>query len=168
MAKRKYSWLQTSLQKIGSTRFGSWFFSYAQFHLDKFLLRLTDNKTTLTSVLAGFPIIILTSKGAKSGLLRSVPLVGVPDESGSDKIALIATNYGKRQHPGWYYNLKANPQATGSIRGQARDYVAHEAEGEEYDRFWKSANNIYAGFSNYRERACDRPIPIMVLTPIAR
>jgi deazaflavin-dependent oxidoreductase (nitroreductase family) len=168
MAKREYSWLQSTMQKMGSTRLGAWFFSHTQSHLDKMILKLTNNRTTITNILAGFPIIVLTSKGAQSGLLRTVPLVGVPDESGSDRIALIASNYGKKRYPAWYHNLKANPQAMGSIRGQTTDYFAREAEGEEYDRFWVAAKDIYKGFSNYQERVGDRHIPIMVLTPIER
>lgn len=153
------------MQKMGSTRLGAWFFSHTQRHADRILLRLTNNQTTLTSILAGFPIVVLTAKGAKTGLLRIVPLVGVPDEAETGKIALIATNYGFKHYPGWYHNLLANPQATGSIHGQVRDYLAHEAAGEEYDRYWQAAKDIYAGFSKYRERVGDRHVPIMILTP---
>jgi deazaflavin-dependent oxidoreductase (nitroreductase family) len=154
---------------MGSTRLGAWILSRTLHHFDEVILRLSNNKMTLTSVLSGLPIIMLTSQGAKSGLLRTVPLLGIPDETGSNQIALIASNYGQKRYPGWYYNLKANPQAKGSIGGQMQNFIAHEAEGEEYNHFWQAATDIYTGFSNYRERIGDRRhIPIMVLTPVER
>ena len=166
MAKRKYPWYQSMAQKMGSTRWGAWILSRTLIHFDQVFLRLSNNRTTLTSILAGLPIIVLTSKGAKSGLPRTVPLLGIPEETGSNQIALIASNYGQERYPGWYFNLKANPEAQGLIEGQMQDFVAHEAEGEEYDRFWQTAMDIYTGFSKYQERVGDqRHIPILVLTP---
>lgn len=66
----------------------------------------------------------------------------------------------------WYYNQKANPQAVCSIRGKSGSYQAHEAQGEEYERFWQAAPNIYLGYPLYKQRISGRRIPIMVLTPI--
>lgn len=166
MTKRKYSFLHSLIQKIASSRPGAWIFSPILHHVDRVFLRLTNNKTTLTSIMSGIPVLVLTSTGAKSGLLRTVPLLYVRDESGSGKIALIASNWGQKHHPGWYYNLKANPGATCSIGGQVGDYIAHEAGGEEYASFWQSAMDTYMGFPHYQKRAGDRHIPIMVMTPI--
>ena len=166
MAKREYPWYQSMAQKMGSTRWGAWILARTLHHFDQVVLRLSNNRTTLTSILAGLPMVVLTSKGAKSGLLRTVPLLGIPDNTGSNRIALIASNYGQGRYPGWYHNLKAHPQAKGSIGGQIQDFIAHEAEGEEYKRFWQTATDIYAGFSKYQDRVGEqRHIPIMVLTP---
>ena len=111
-------------------------------------------------------MVILTCTGAKSGKQRNVTLLYVRDTPGSGKIGLIASNYGQKHHPGWYYNLKANPQAKCTIAGVARDYLAYEASGDEYASFWQRAIDTYPGFSNYQERAGDRHIPIMILEPI--
>lgn len=166
MTEKNYSFIQASLQKIGSSTPGSWIFSKIQPHIDRVLFRLTNGKTNLTSILSGLPVVLLTSMGAKSGLPRTTPLLGIRDQSGTNKIALIASNYGQRHHPAWYYNLKANPQVTCSIDGKARNYISYQAEGEEYAGFWQAAMELYLGFSQYQERAGDRHIPIMVLTPI--
>ena len=166
MTKKQYSIFHASIQKIASSKPGAWFFSKTQHHFDRMLLSLTNGKTTMTSILSGLPVVILTSKGAKSGQMRKTPLLYIQDETDSGKIALIASNWGQGHNPGWYYNLKANPNATGSINGQERAYAAHEAEGEEYATVWRAAKDTYLGFPNYKERASDRHIPIMVLKPV--
>jgi len=165
MTKKNYSFFHASLQKIGSSAPGSWFFSKTQPRIDRVLLNLSNGRTNLTSILSGLPVVVLTSIGAKSGLPRTTPLLGVRDESGTGKIALIASNYGQGHHPGWYYNLKANPHATCSIDGQVGNYIAHEAESDEYAIFWRAAMDLYLGFSQYQERAGERHIPIVVMTP---
>ncbi len=165
MTKKNYSFFHASLQKIGASAPGSWFFSKTQPRIDRVLLNLTNGKTNLTSILSGLPIVVLTSKGAKSGLPRTTPLLGVRDMTGTGKIALIASNYGQGHHPSWYYNLKANPQATCSISGQVGNYIAHQADGDEYASFWRAAMDLYLGFPQYQERVGNRHIPIMVLTP---
>jgi len=64
------------------------------------------------------------------------------------------------------FNLKANPRAVGAIRGQIETYIAHEASGEEYDRFWQYAANTYPGYPLYKHRVGARRIPIMIMTPV--
>ena len=165
MTKKKYSFLHASMQKIGSTHTGSLLFSKIQPHIDRFLLKLTSGKTNLTSLLSGLPVVLLTSKGAKSGLLRTTPLMGIQDPLGTGKIGLIASNYGQGHHPAWYYNLKANPQVTCKINGKQEKYVAYQAQGQEYTRYWQAATDLYLGFAQYQLRVGDRHIPIMVLRP---
>ncbi|MEN8173033.1 MAG: nitroreductase/quinone reductase family protein [Chloroflexota bacterium] len=168
MTKRKYTTLQRFGQKITSTRPGAWFFSKNLHYFDRVVLKLTKNRSTLTGILSGIPVVILTCKGAKSGLARSVPLLGILDETGAGKVALIASNWGQDHHPSWYYNLKANPDAQCSLKGQVQEYKAHEAQGEEYARFWGEATDTYMGFPHYKRWAGDRQIPIMVLAPVGK
>ena len=82
------------------------FLSLVLHPVDSFLLRLTRGRYTVTRIV-GLPIIQLTTKGAKTGQLRTVPLVSVLD---GKTIALIASNFGGKHAPGWYYNLKVNPE----------------------------------------------------------
>ncbi len=166
MAEKEYTLFQSSIQKVASTGPGAWFFSLTEHHFDKAVLKLTNNKATMTSVLAGFPVVMLTSIGAKSGLPREVPLLSIQDESEPNKIAFIASNWGKGNHPAWYYNLLSNPRASVCISGQIGDYIAHEADGEEYEKYWQSALGVHKGYSSYQQRAGDRQIPIMVMTPV--
>lgn len=165
MTQKKYSFLHTSMQKIGSTHYGALFFSKIQPHIDRYLLKLSRGNTNLTSLLSGLPVVLLTSKGAKSGLLRTTPLLGIQDPSRNGKIALIASNYGQGHHPAWYYNLKANPQVTCKMNGIEGKYIAYQAQGQEYARYWQTATDLYLGFAQYQLRVGDRHIPIMVLRP---
>ena len=137
------------------------FLSLALHHADTLSLRLTRGKHTVAEIV-GLPIIQLTVKGARTGQLRTVPLVGIVD---GETIALIASNFGGRHSPGWYYNLKKNPECDVRFSGVLRTYMARETDGDEYLHYWLTAVSLYAGYAKYKERASHRHIPIMVLEP---
>lgn len=160
---KKYSWVQSLVQKIAASKPGAGISAHLLHHVDRLVFRLSDQRATFSSLMAGVPVVMLTSKGAKSGLLRTVPLLCIRDENDPASFALIATNWGQKSYPAWYYNLKANPAATCSIDGKTGDYLAHEAQGEEYERFWQFASNIYFGYPLYKQRIAGRRIPIMVM-----
>jgi deazaflavin-dependent oxidoreductase (nitroreductase family) len=129
---------------------------------DAFLLRQTNGRHSITAI-AGLPIIRLSTLGARSGLPRTLPLVGLID---GERIALIASNFGRAHHPGWYYNLKANPICTVHFGGRKGEYSARQAEGAEREKYWKRAVSHYQGYELYRTRAARRVIPVMVLEPL--
>jgi deazaflavin-dependent oxidoreductase (nitroreductase family) len=162
--KPNYSFLNSLVQRISSTRLVSRFFARNLYRIDEFYLKLSHGRITLTQVLAGFPVVLLTTTGARSGLPRSMPLACIPDPHHADQFAVIASNLGQPHHPAWYYNLKAHPHATGVIDGQVKTYIAHEASDEEYARFWQVAIEIYPGYQQYQLLLGKRRIPIMVLT----
>jgi deazaflavin-dependent oxidoreductase (nitroreductase family) len=128
---------------------------------DAFMLRLTHNRHTFTE-LVGLPIIQLTTVGAKTNQPRTKPLVGVIDH---EKIALIASSFGREHNPGWYYNLKAHPECDVLFKGRAGKYIARETDGDEYERYWQMAVSFYRGYEKYKERAVHRHIPVMLLEP---
>jgi len=158
----KHRWWHGLIQKIAATSFGSWLLADNLHKIDRPFLRLSNDRISLTGILAGLPVIILTTIGAKSGLQRKMPLSAVFD---GEKVILIASYLGKLNHPAWYHNLKANPKAQVKIQGKEKDYIAREAEGEERQRYWAQAVELYQGYENYRKRAGNRLIPVMVLTP---
>jgi deazaflavin-dependent oxidoreductase (nitroreductase family) len=164
LGKPSYSLLNSIVQKISSTRLVSKFFARNLYRIDEFYLKLNHGKRTLTQVLAGFPVVLLTTTGARSGLPRSMPLACIPDPQHADRFAVIASNLGQPHHPAWYYNLRAHPRATGVIDRKSKTYLAHEASDEEYARFWQMAIEIYPGYQRYQQRLGTRRIPIMVLT----
>jgi deazaflavin-dependent oxidoreductase (nitroreductase family) len=165
MVKRRYSLFNSFIQKLASSRPGSWFFARTLHHMDGFFLKVSNGRMTMTHILSGLPMVILTTTGAKSGLPRTLPLACIRDTNDPGQFAVIASNWGQHHHPAWYFNLKANPRATGVIDGQAKKYLAHEANDDEYARFWQGAMEAYLGFPLYKQRAGKRHIPIMVLTP---
>jgi deazaflavin-dependent oxidoreductase (nitroreductase family) len=128
--------------------------------VDKAILKLTKGKHTASEIL-GWDIVQLTTIGAKTGQLRTIPLLALFD---SEKIALIASSLGREHHPGWYYNLIKNPECLVQQNGRSRKYVARETEGEERDKYWQLALFFYEGYEKYKERS-GRKIPVMVLEP---
>src|SRR5690349_15812379 len=77
---------------------------------------------------AGSPMILLTTKGAKSGQERTTPLVYTRD---GDRYVIIASKGGAPTNPAWYHNLVANPEATAEIGTETFRVRARVAEGEE-------------------------------------
>lgn len=137
------------------------FLAKALHHADMLMLRLTNDRHTFAE-LVGLPIIQLTTTGAKTGLPRVVPLVGIVERGA---IALVASSFGRVQNPGWYYNLKAHPECVVKFNGRSGAYVARETRGDEYEHYWKIALTYYAGYEKYKQRARYRHIPVMVLEP---
>jgi deazaflavin-dependent oxidoreductase (nitroreductase family) len=154
--------LQRLIQRIPATRLGSWYLSHTLHYVDPPLLRLSRGRLSLPGLFTGLPVVLLTTIGAKSGKPRTLPLVGFSD---GDKVILVASYFGNARHPAWYHNLRAHPTATLSMDGQTRTYIARDAAGEEYDRYWRQAVDLYIGYKYYKERAGNRHIPIVVLSP---
>jgi deazaflavin-dependent oxidoreductase (nitroreductase family) len=160
-----YSPFHRLVQALAASRPGAWFFSRTLHYFDKLLLALSGGQLTVTSLLAGLPLVMVTTTGAKSGQPRTTPLICIQDPQVSGTFALIATNWGQAHYPGWYHNLKARPEATCRLRGRTARYRAREAAGAEYDRFWGYATAAYHGYRLYRQRITGRHIPIMIMTP---
>lgn len=166
MTQKKYNPFQSVMQRISASLPGAWFFARTLHHFDAIFLRLSGGRMTMTNLLSGLPVVVMTTTGAKSGLPRTLPLLYIRDESDPTAFAIIATNWGQHHHPAWFFNLKANPRATCSIAGETGQYKAHEATGEEYARLWQNALDTYIGYPLYKKRIRGRDIPIMVMTPL--
>jgi len=154
--------IQRFIHRIVQIQSVSMFFATRLHRIDFFLLKLTRGRFTL-SEFGGWTIIVLKTVGAKSGEERILPLVATLD---GKNIGLIATSFGRRNNPAWYYNLKVNPDCHVIYKGQTRRYHAKELEGLEYEKFWQLAGSVYSGYESYKQRAAHRHIPIMVLEPI--
>jgi deazaflavin-dependent oxidoreductase (nitroreductase family) len=150
------------LQRFPASWLGAWIFARTLHPLDRLLLRLTHGRVSIPGVVTGLPVIMLTTIGAKSGKLRTVPVVGLRD---GDKVVVIASNYGQTHHPAWYYNLRAHPEATLELPGRTGTYLAREATPAEREVYWRRASELYIGFPAYQQRTHRRVIPIIVLTP---
>lgn len=137
------------------------FFAPRVHRLDQGILKLTRGKFSGSEIL-GWNIIQLTTIGAKTDQPLTLPLIGIFDEG---KIALIASSFGRKHNPGWYYNLKANPECEVQFNGRSGKFIAREAGGAEYDQYWQMAVSLYAGYERYKQRAAHRHIPVMVLEP---
>lgn len=152
---------QRAIQYLAATRFGSWILVRVLPPIDRVIFRLSGNKLTLVTLLAGLPTLLLVSTGAKSGQPRTTPLVGIPH---GDGYILIGSNFGQPHHPAWVYNLRVHPAAKLIRNGQACEYTAREVHGGEYDTCWQKAVNYYAGYQAYKVRA-GRKIAVFVFEP---
>ena len=154
--------LQRSVRKFAATGPGAWLFGTVLQRLDRPIYRLTRGRHTLANLLSGLPVVLLTTTGARSRLARSCPVVGLPT---ADGLAVIASNFGRRQHPGWYHNLHANPDAHITVRGKTTAVRGVLASGDVRARIWREGLTVYPGWSSYERRAAGRTIAIFVLVP---
>jgi deazaflavin-dependent oxidoreductase (nitroreductase family) len=111
------------------------------------------------NTLEGRPVIILTTKGAKSGKIRKTPLMRVTDGS---CYAVVASQGGAPTNPFWYHNIVADPHVALQDGAIVRDYVARLVEGEERGKWWAMAVETWPDYEEYLKRT-DREIPVFVL-----
>jgi deazaflavin-dependent oxidoreductase (nitroreductase family) len=155
---------QRALRRLAGTAPMSRFLAKTMHHLDGPLLRRTDGRRSVTTLISGMPMVQLTTTGAKTGLPRSLPIIGVPD---GDRLVLVASNYGQAKHPAWYHNLTAHPRCTVAYQGKVVEADAYEAEGQERERLLALDLSVYPARRHYQARAGDRRIPVMVLVPVS-
>lgn len=127
--------------------------------LDLLVNRLTRGRTTLTDVFAGLPIVMLTTTGARSGLARTNPVMGIPL---GDDLAVLGGNIGTGVIPSWVYNLRAHPDATLTYRNNSVEITAVEVTGSEAENVFKASYMIFPGYAVFRKRFTE-PIPAFVL-----
>ncbi len=156
----KPDWRKSSYW-IPASKAGSWFISSFMDNVDRWVFHISGGKQTAASAVFGLPSIILTTVGAKSGQKRDTPLLGISD---GENFIVIASNWGKKNHPAWYYNITANPNVTVSLNGDAKPYRARRVEGEERKQCWDKALKIYPGYNSYKQRA-GREIAVFLLEP---
>lgn len=154
--------LQRFFRSAASTPVTARFFAAVLHRLDRPVMRLTHGRSSFTSLLTGLPIVELTTTGARTGLPRTLPIVGMPD---GDRLVLLASNYGNPKHPAWYHNLRAHPECTVRFRGEELPMRAFEAEGDERERLWALDLTVYPTRAAYAQWTNGRRIPVMVLEP---
>lgn len=110
---------------------------------------------------SGLPVIIVTTKGNKTGKVRKFALMRVEHDG---EYALVASLGGAPKHPVWYYNLKADPSALMIQDGpEPFDAVAREVTGEEKAAWWERAVAAYPPYAEYQAKT-ERSIPVFVAT----
>jgi len=112
------------------------------------------------NILKGRPIILLTTRGAKSGKLRKTPLMRVEHDG---EYAVVASLGGAPKHPVWYHNIVADPHVELRDGAVVKDYTAREVFGEEKAQWWERAVATWPDYAEYQTKT-DRQIPVFVLT----
>jgi len=107
----------------------------------------------------GRPLLLLTTTGAKSGQLRTKPMMFIPD---GDRLLVIASNAGAAIHPDWYRNLVAHPEVTVEVGNETFKAIATVTEGLERQRLWSRVVELYPFFADHQAKT-SRQIPVIVL-----
>lgn len=109
----------------------------------------------------GATALLLTTTGRKSGQPRTQPLIFARD---GDDFLVVASMGGAPNHPSWYLNLTANPDAEIQVKGDVIPVTARTASDDEKPRLWKIVNEVWPNYDVYQTRT-ERPIPVVVLSP---
>jgi deazaflavin-dependent oxidoreductase (nitroreductase family) len=118
---------------------------------------------TRGTTLRDMPVIVLTSRGAKSGKIRKSPLMRV-EHDGS--YAIVASKGGAPEHPVWYYNVVGDPNVELQDGPVKQDMTAREVTGAEKATWWERAVAAYPDYADYQTKT-DRQIPVFVLEPVS-
>ncbi len=156
--KKRGRWYK-ALESFGRSRAGQFIAHHVSPRIDPWLYRATGGRYPW--VIGGTVTAPLLCTGAKSGQPRVVQLTYFHD--GPYPI-LIASNYGGAKHPQWYYNLKAHPECE---FGDEPCVATEVTDPDEYARLFQLADQVYAGYSDYRAKTASvgRRIPVFRLTP---
>lgn len=111
------------------------------------------------TTLGGRPVVLLTTRGAKSGKLRKTPLMRVEHDG---TYAVVASLGGAPKNPVWYYNVKADPHVELRDGPNKQDMVAREVTGDEKATWWERAVAAFPDYAEYQKKT-DREIPVFVL-----
>jgi len=124
-------------------------------------LRANRGKAT-SGPFKGRDVLILTTKGARSGEFRENPLVYTRD---GDNIVVVGSKGGAPTHPSWFHNLVTHPEVTVEVEGERFKARAHVSQGEEYERLYAQHADMLPVFHEYRKKT-SRQIPVIVLEPV--
>lgn len=119
---------------------------------------------TKGTTMRGMPVIILTTRGAKSGKIRKAALMRVEHRG---TYAVVASLGGAPKHPVWYHNVVADPRVELQDGPVRQDMTARQVTGEEKAQWWERAVAAYPDYAAYQEKT-DRQIPVFVLEPAAK
>jgi deazaflavin-dependent oxidoreductase (nitroreductase family) len=146
------------MQAFARTQFGGWLFINVFPAIDRRLIPVTRGRA---KVAMGQPILLLHTRGARSGQPRTTPLLYTPH---ADGFVIVASKAGAEHHPAWYHNLRAHPDVVSvEIGGRHIQVRPRVAEGAERMELWQRVNDNYNGYESYQGRTGGRVIPVVLL-----
>ena len=128
--------------------------------LDRVIYRVTRGWLTFSAWVTGLPVLLLTTKGARTGQPRTARVLGIPDGEG---FIVVAANFGQRANPAWYHNLRAHPRVSVVAADAGGTYYARELSGAERERGFQRALSLNPGWRRFQKRAGERAIPVVRL-----
>jgi deazaflavin-dependent oxidoreductase (nitroreductase family) len=109
----------------------------------------------------GTTILLLTTRGRRSGEQRTTPLIHRTD---GNRYVIVASKGGAPEHPSWFENLQAEPNAEIEVKSESIGVTASVAQEEERARLWSLMSKVWPAYEDYQVKT-DREIPVVVLTP---
>jgi deazaflavin-dependent oxidoreductase (nitroreductase family) len=109
----------------------------------------------------GLPVVILTTVGSRSGVLRKTPLMRVEHDG---RYLVVGSQGGAPQDPRWVDNIRAHPLVELQDGAARQDMTARELVGAERARWWERAVEAFPPYADYQTRT-ERVIPVFVLDP---
>jgi deazaflavin-dependent oxidoreductase (nitroreductase family) len=151
---------QRGVHAFASTRAGAWTFSKVLRHADDLVGRLSKGRTSAPELLAGLPVLDITTTGRRSGEPRQTHLIAVPY---ADTLALLGTNFGQHSTPAWVLNLEADPRLSVTHHGVTLDAIARPASPEEHEAVLAASAGVYGGYLKYQGRIAHRRLRIFLI-----
>lgn len=151
---------KTLIEPLARTEAGRWWLINVSPKLDGAIFRLSGGR--FTSIPA--PILTLVHTGARTGKQRENLLTYFTD---GDDLVVMASNYGRESHPGWYYNIKVNPDVEVRAAGQVGRCRAQVTTGDDRERLWAFAKRLTRTYGDYEQRALGRTIQVVRLRPVS-
>jgi deazaflavin-dependent oxidoreductase (nitroreductase family) len=147
------------IEPLARSEAGRWWLINVSPKLDRLVFRLSGGRFTTIPA----HILTLVHTGARTGKRRENLLTYFTD--GEDLI-VMASNYGRERHPNWLYNVKANPEVEVIAAGRRGRYRAQITTGEDRERLWGLAKTLSKAYADYEDRAAERTIQVIRLTPL--
>jgi F420H(2)-dependent quinone reductase len=107
----------------------------------------------------GMQVLLLTTRGRKSGELRTLPLYYMED---GRRIVLVASNAGTSKDPAWLLNIRADPDVSADVRGQVRKMNARQASPDEKAQLWPRLTALFPQWKTMEDRS-QRSFPLVIL-----
>lgn len=155
---------QRGVRLAASTRPGSAILARLLPTLDRTVARLSRGRTTAVELLAGLPVVEVTTTGRRSGKTRRTQLIAIPV---ADTLALLGTNFGQASTPTWALNLEADPAAVVTHRHLVVPVLARAANESERAEVLDRAGQVYLGYPKYLGRISGRTVRVFILAPAA-
>jgi len=149
---------QRTMRRLSTTGWFRWILSKVLTPLD---MRLKGTRFAPSAMGVDFPLCYLTVIGRRSGEPRTVPLLFIETAVG---YAVVGTNFGRKHHPGWVYNLETASTATLEIDGIGQAVVVERMSPNDAKAVWDEIDGVWPGYETYRDMT-DRDIRVFLLTP---
>ncbi len=152
--------IKNVMMKMMGTKASEWFGLHAGGAIDIWLLTKTNGRLAL---LVGWPIGLLETRGARSGLVRKNALMYLED---GERLVVVASKGGAPEHPAWLHNVRANPEVRFRWKGHDERRTARIADPTERAELWPKLLDLYPGYELYQERTGGRRIPLVILDKV--